>query len=110
MMGEVLVLVKQMIGDMFKIKFISMVGLFSYWLPVVICVARNVFKFNFMYKLDVKLSKEGEYKPSLTVGFIIFRLMVSLMPFINTFAGLYYSIVLLDDLSRKPIVPVYKVG
>ena len=108
MTGEVAIIARQMIGDMFRIKLLSMVGLCSYWLPVVICITRNLFKFNSMYVSDTKLSNGSKYEPSLTVGFIAFRLLVSLTPLINTLAGLYYCVALLDRLSRKPIVPVYE--
>ena len=63
-----------------------------------------------MYRYDFKSSGGIDYIPSLTVDFICFRLLVSLVPAINFLAATYYLCVLIEVFTSKPLVSKHQGG
>lgn len=54
-----------------------------YWIPVLICLVGYLFEFVRDYKADVIASTETRYDPKLTVGSLLGRLVVSIIPLCN---------------------------
>ena len=67
-------------------EFISMLALFTYWIPMLICLSVYLFRFIGMYKADLKKCEDEYYTPTLTIGFIVWCLSISIIPAINLFA------------------------
>jgi len=70
-------------------EFISMLDLFTYWIPAIICLSVYVFRFVEMYKKDLSKCNDKHYTPSLTLGVIVWYLSISVIPAINLFAMVF---------------------
>ena len=67
-------------------EFVSMLALFTFWIPMSVCLTVYLFRFIGAYKRDLDKCQDEYYKPELTVGIVIWYLIISLMPCINLFA------------------------
>jgi len=67
-------------------EFMSMLALFTYWVPLFICLAVYLLRFVGMYKSDLDKCKDEFYRPELTIGVIVWFISVSIIPAINLFA------------------------
>lgn len=67
-------------------EFISMLALFTYWIPLIICLTVYFFRFIGAYKEDLKLCTKEYYTPKLTLGVIVWYVVISVIPCINLFA------------------------
>ena len=70
-------------------EFISMLALFTYWIPLLVCATVYSLRFVGMYKRDLKGCKEKYYTPSLTIGVIVWYLVVTLAPAVNMLAMVF---------------------
>jgi len=66
-------------------EFLSMLALFTFWVPLTICLTVYLFRFVAMYKKDLQMCSEMHYRPSLTLGKIVWYLSISIIPGINLF-------------------------
>lgn len=66
-------------------EFISLIALFTFWTPLIICLSVYLFRFIGMYKRDLENCAERHYRPSLTVGLIVWYVTISIIPCINLF-------------------------
>jgi len=67
-------------------EFMSMLALFTYWIPALICTTVYLFRFVGMYRIDLAKCEEEYYRPSLTVGVIIWLVICAITPAINLIA------------------------
>ena len=67
-------------------EFMSMLALFTYWIPALVCTVVYIFRFVRLYKLDLSKCEEKFYSPQLTVGLIVWLAICALTPAINLFA------------------------
>lgn len=67
-------------------EFMSMLALFTYWMPAAICLAVYFFRFISLYKKDLKNCENEYYNPSLTIGLIVWLLICAITPAVNLLA------------------------
>ena len=67
-------------------EFMSMLALFTYWVPLFICLTVYLFRLIGMYKEDLSKCEKEFYTPQLTLGLIVWSVSVSIIPAINLFA------------------------
>lgn len=67
-------------------EFTTLLALYTYWTPLVICLAVYACRFVRAYREDVKKSAETYYSPILTVGAILGHLFLAVTPAVNLFA------------------------
>jgi hypothetical protein len=101
----------------------------TYWLPVVLCIFGYLRQNQEEYKTDVANRTEYEktlsspnfdpngswrpsYTPTLTVGTVVGRIVVSLVPLVNIFKGIYFLfhigsdiVGFFNDWLNIPLVP-----
>ncbi len=67
-------------------EFMSMLALFTYWIPAFICAAVYLFRSVSLYKTDLDNCEKKHYYPKLTVGLIVWMIIRAITPAINLFA------------------------
>ena len=67
-------------------EFMSMLALWTYWIPLSVVLVTYLFRFISMYREDLSKCENKHYQPSLTIGVIIFHLLCAITPAINLFA------------------------
>jgi len=78
------------IGNFFtSFQFVSTLALVVYWIPLAICISVYFFRWVSMYRLDLEASKKDSYSPRLTVGTLIWDLILSVTPCVNLFAMVF---------------------
>ena len=70
-------------------EFMSGLGVFTYWIPLLICTCVYFFRAIWLYKSDLSRCNENHYTPKLTVGLIIWFIILSVTPCINMFAMVF---------------------
>lgn len=70
-------------------QFASLIALYTYWIPLVVCSVVYVIECGALYRADVKASAEKFYTPKLTVGYIVWRVINTTLPAINIFAMVF---------------------
>ncbi len=70
-------------------EFISMIALFTYWIPLAICSFVYFFRFIQAYKDDLANCEEEFYQPTLTIGAIVWYISITIIPGINIFATVF---------------------
>jgi len=90
-------------------EFISMLALFTYWMPALICAVVYLFRIVVMYKMDLDKCEENHYTPKLTVGLIVWFIICSITPAINLFALVFdCASSVLKSLGRFLDIPLVK--
>lgn len=73
-------------------EFNSLLGLLLFWVPLSLCVFGYTLRTASDYMTD-KAERDGEdstwYTPSLTIGIIVGRALVSIIPIANIWAALF---------------------
>lgn len=99
--------------------FTSMMGVWLYWVPMLICLVGEAFSIITLARRDAKHRREGEYtyspqyRPQLTVGRIIWLMILTFTPVVNIGRALFLhaSSILekvynfLDGFLSIPIIP-----
>ncbi len=68
-------------------EFTSTIALLVYWTPLAICLGVYFVKIVRMYREDVEKRDSGKfYTPRLTVGAILWMLLLTVTPAVNLFA------------------------
>ena len=67
-------------------EFNSMLALFVYWIPLAICLSVYFFRTIKIYKQDLSQCTRERYDPELTIGLIVWYLLISIIPAVNLFA------------------------
>ncbi len=70
-------------------EFVSMLALFTFWVPMTVCLSVYLFRLISMYKRDLKECENERYTPTLTVGVIIWYSILSVTPCVNLFAMVF---------------------
>jgi hypothetical protein len=70
-------------------EFISLLALFTYWIPLAVCSTVYFFRIIKLYKRDLKMCDTSSYYPKLTIGVIVGYIFASLMPVINILAMVF---------------------
>ncbi len=70
-------------------EFVSFLALFTYWIPALICLTVYLFQCIYEYKRDLHNSSESHYNPTLTIGVIVWRIVLSITPGINIIAMVF---------------------
>ena len=72
-----------------NVSFNSTMAICLYWVPMIICLVGYLFDFVKDYQTDAKNYQESYYDPKLTIGSILGRLIVSVMPVLNLGMALF---------------------
>lgn len=94
----------------------NVIAIYTYWIPLVVCLVVYLFRFLELYRADLEKSKNEYYYPTLTIGYIIGHLLLAITPIVNLFAlvfdcfgsifGYFRSFLLfLDKIFNIPLVP-----
>jgi hypothetical protein len=67
-------------------EFTSMLALYVYWVPLTVCLVVYFFRTIARYKLDLKRCEEKHYSPELTIGRIVWYVVLTITPSVNLFA------------------------
>jgi hypothetical protein len=67
-------------------EFVSMLALFTYWIPLAICLSVYFFRTIKLYRLDLSNCNDKFYTPTLTIGLIVWMFLLAITPAINLFA------------------------
>ena len=70
-------------------EFISMIAIFTYWGPMLICASVYLFRIIGMYRDDLEKCEDDSYRPDLTVGLILWCIGCTVIPVINLFAVVF---------------------
>jgi len=72
-------------------SFTSWIALYTYWIPLVVCSVTYVGQFIDLYRKDLRDSQDDGkyYSPRLTVGWIVWRIIITALPCINLFAMVF---------------------
>jgi len=70
-------------------EFASLLALYTYWIPLVVCTVVYLVRFVAYYRADLKASAGQYYTPKLTVGHIVWHIIVATLPAINIFAMVF---------------------
>lgn len=99
-----------------KYEFNDTLSIYTYWIPLAVCLVVYLLRFLELYRTDLEESKKEYYYPKLTVGYIIGHLFLAIVPIINLFAlvfdcfgsifGYIRSFLLfIDKVFDIPLVP-----
>ena len=73
--------------ELLKILSINnVIAIYTYWIPLVVCLVVYLFRFLELYRTDLEESKKEYYYPKLTVGYILGHIFLAIAPIINLFA------------------------
>ena len=90
-------------------QFNNLIALYTYWMPLAVCYIVYVFRFISRYKTDLKKSLESYYAPELTVGYILWHIIVATLPGVNIFALVFdCSASVFRWLARVLDIPLVK--
>lgn len=78
-----------MIEYLTSFEFTSTLSIFVYWAPLVICLLVYTFRCIAEYRTDIAKSANEHYSPTLTVGVILWRAILSTVPCVNLFAMVF---------------------
>ncbi|WP_043585301.1 hypothetical protein [Geminisphaera colitermitum] len=67
-------------------QFNGLLAIYTYWIPLTVCSATYICRIIDKYRIDVKASTKPFYRPELTVGFIVWHIIIATLPAINLFA------------------------
>lgn len=70
-------------------QFNGTLALFTYWVPLAVCLIVYAFRFVETYREDVKKSAESYYVPTLTIGAILGHILLAVVPAVNLFAMVF---------------------
>lgn len=70
-------------------QFNGTLALYTYWIPLTVCLVVYAFRFVSTYRSDVKDCAKDHYHPSLTIGAILGHLMLAVVPAVNLFAMVF---------------------
>lgn len=70
-------------------QFNGTLALFTYWVPLAVCLIVYAFRFVESYRDDVKNSTESYYRPTLTIGAILGHILLAVVPAVNLFAMVF---------------------
>lgn len=71
-----------------------------YWIPLLVCLVGYIFDFIRDYKADAEKYQEPYYNPKLTVGSILGRLIITILPVCNLAVAIFKH---LGKIIRKII-------
>lgn len=66
-------------------QFTSFLALAVYWIPLAICLVVYFFRAVGAYKIDLERCTKKHYTPTLTIGWIVARIIGSTLPVVNLF-------------------------
>lgn len=94
-------------------EFTSMLALYVYWVPLFICAVVYFFRTIKLYKSDLTKRQESRfYIPTLTVGLIVWFILLTITPCANLFALVFDCASSVFTWFRKvldiPLVPKQK--
>lgn len=78
-----------MIEYVTSFEFTSFLAVFVYWIPALVCATVYLFRGINAYRTDLQNCTERFYHPKLTVGMIIWHLIVVVTPCINLLAMVF---------------------
>lgn len=70
-------------------QFNNTLALYTYWIPLGVCVTVYIFRFVERYRDDLKKSEETYDVPTLTIGVIVGHLLLAITPAVNLFAMVF---------------------
>jgi hypothetical protein len=70
-------------------QFNGTLALYTYWVPLAVCLIVYAFRFVSAYREDVKKSSEPYYSPTLTIGAILGHILLAVTPAVNLFAMVF---------------------
>lgn len=70
-------------------QFVSFIALYTYWVPFMVCTIVYVMRCASYYRADLKASSGKYYTPKLTVGYIVWHIIIATLPAINIFAMVF---------------------
>lgn len=93
-------------------EFTSTLALLVYWIPLFICAGVYFFRTISLYKTDLKKSDEMYYNPTLTIGLIVWFIVLTLTPCVNLLALVFDCagsvFIWLGKVLDIPLVPKRK--
>ena len=78
-----------MIEYITSFEFTSMLALIIYWIPLLICATVYLTRTLLLYKADLKKCQDKFYTPTLTVGLIVWRVILTVTPCVNLLATVF---------------------
>ncbi|MFA5262375.1 MAG: hypothetical protein WC378_01020 [Opitutaceae bacterium] len=70
-------------------QFNNLLALYTYWVPLAVCLTVYACRFVRAYREDVKKSAEDYYHPTLTVGAIFGHVLLAVVPAVNLFTMVF---------------------
>ena len=70
-------------------QFNGTLALFTYWVPLAVCLLVYAFRFVECYREDVKKCAEKYYTPKVTIGAILGHILLAVVPAVNLFAMVF---------------------
>lgn len=97
----------------FDFKFNSYIALILYWLPLMMCSIGYAMRTASDYKRDLKERHTKFYSPSLTIGVLVARAIITVTPVANLWtavikfaSGFFHDIIeAIIKLFNVPLVP-----
>ncbi len=78
-----------MINWILNYQFNGTLALFTYWVPLAVCLIVYAFRFVRCYREDVQASKDKYYHPKVTIGAILGHILLAVVPAVNLFAMVF---------------------
>jgi hypothetical protein len=78
-----------MIYDILNFNLTSVMGLLLYWLPLSVCVFWYTVRTWANYQKDMAKRDDNFYRPTDTIGSLIGRALVSIIPVANLLAAIF---------------------
>lgn len=102
-----------MMDFVINFKFNSLLGIILYWIPLSLCAFGYTMRTGFNYQKDLDKRSESYYVPTDTIGTLIGRAIICLLPIANLWAALFDVAPMLfgrfftffDKLLNQPLVP-----
>jgi len=102
-----------MIDWIMSFKFNSLLGVLLYWVPLSLCIYGYTLRTWFNYKKDLLNRNNERYTPTDTIGDLVGRGVVTLIPVANIWAATFdvapevfkRFFKLLGEIFDKPLVP-----
>lgn len=70
-------------------QFNGTLALFTYWVPLAVCLIVYAFRAVEAYRHDLEASVEKYYVPTLTIGSILGHVLLAVVPAVNLFAMVF---------------------
>lgn len=74
---------------LFSYDFMSALAIYTYWVPLLVCAVTYLFRFVHYYQVDLRNCAEKYYRPNLTIGAIIWHIILTFTPCINMLAMIF---------------------